>query len=174
MKVGLQKEELRSRSTRAKEQKLFNYIINSLIQDSVVVQEKELLRLKEHKVTLAHDQEKIRGQIEEIYIKGELQPPYFKELKGKFPEGAVGDVLEVMVKDGILLKIKEDLYFHNQHLHALEERLTSFLKENEQITTPQFKEMTGASRKYTIPLLEYFDRSGLTVRVGDNRLLRKR
>jgi len=51
--------------------------------------------------------------------------------------------------------------------------LISFLKEKGEISTPQFKEMTGASRKYTIPIIEYFDRSRVTVRVGDNRVLRK-
>ncbi|MBN2062531.1 MAG: selenocysteine-specific translation elongation factor [Deltaproteobacteria bacterium] len=174
LKIGLQKEELRSRSIRANEQKLFNYIINRLIRDSVIIQEKELLRLKSHRVMLARDQEKTRDLIEEIYLKGGLQPPYFKELRDKFPDGAVDDVLQVMVKNGILHKIKEDLYFHNQHIDVLEGRLTAYLKENDEITTPQFKEMTGTSRKYTIPLLEYFDRSGVTVRVGDNRLLRKK
>ena len=52
--------------------------------------------------------------------------------------------------------------------------LTTFLKDNEEIDTPKFKEMTGASRKYTIPLIEYFDKSQLTVRVGDARVLRKK
>jgi len=49
-----------------------------------------------------------------------------------------------------------------------------FLKSHGEITTPQFKEMTGASRKYTIPLIEYFDKTQVTVRVGDSRVLRKK
>jgi len=79
-----------------------------------------------------------------------------------------------MVKEGVLMKIKEDLYFHKNAVAALEEKLIDFLKSHGEITTPQFKEMTGASRKYTIPLIEYFDRSQVTVRVGDSRVLRKK
>jgi selenocysteine-specific elongation factor len=70
--------------------------------------------------------------------------------------------------------VKEDLYFHKKVLEDLKNQLISFLKKEGEITTPQFKTMTGASRKYTIPLIEYFDKSQLTVRVGDTRILRKK
>jgi selenocysteine-specific elongation factor len=73
-----------------------------------------------------------------------------------------------------LVKIKEDLYFHGKALENLRGRLIDFLKNNGEISTPQFKEMTGVSRKYTIPLIEYFDREQVTVRVGDSRVLRKK
>jgi len=174
LKAGLFKEELRSRTIGSRNQRLFNFIISQLIRDNTVVQEKELLRLKGHKVALASDQETIRQQIEEAYLKGGLQPPYFKELNNKLSENRGSDVLEVMVKDGILIKVKEDLYFHRDIIDNLKNRLIAFLKEKGEISTPQFKEMTGVSRKYTIPIIEYFDRSHVTVRVGDNRVLRKR
>ena len=174
LKAGFIKEELRSRTIGSRNQRLFNFIINKLIQDGTIVQEKELLRLKDHRVTLAQDQEKIRRQIEEIYLKGGLQPPYFKELKDRLPEKTGTEVLEVMIKDGILIKVKEDLYFHRDAIEDLKNRLTAFLKENGEISTPQFKEMTSVSRKYTIPIIEFFDRSQITVRVGDNRVLRKK
>ena len=140
----------------------------------MLVQEKEVVRLKDHQVTLAQDQKEVRMELEKIYAKGELQPPYFKEIKSKFQGNTALEVLGVMVKDGILLKVKEDLYFHRSAVEALEEKLVDFLKSHGEITTPQFKEMTGASRKYTIPLIEYFDGSQVTVRVGDSRVLRKK
>ena len=174
LKSGLLKEELRSRTAGSRNQKLFNYLITQLANDNVIVQEKELIRLTEHRVTLARNEEKIRNQIEEAYRKGGLQPPYFKEIKDQFPGKAGQDVLEVMIKDGVLIKVKEDLFFHRDSMTDLQNRLVRFLKENGEINTPQFKEMTGASRKYTIPILEYFDRSQITVRVGDNRVLRKK
>ena len=174
LKVGLLKEELRSRTAGSGDSKLFNFVITQMIQEGIVVQEKEVLRLKEHRVTLAQDQERIRQQIEEIYWKGALQPPYFKELIAKFPGSSGTDVLQVMVKDGILIKVKEDLFFHREVIAELKERLVAVLKEKGEIDTPQFKDMTGASRKYTIPLLEYFDITQLTMRIGDKRVLRKK
>ena len=174
LKVGLSKEELRSRTSGSGNQKLFNYIIGQLISEGAIAQEKEALRLKEHKVTLAQDQEEVRHQIEKIYLKGRLQPPYFRQIKDRFSVNMAKDVLEVMVKDGVLIKVKEDLYFHKKAIEDLKIQLVAFLKENGEIGTPQFKDMTGVSRKYTIPLIEYFDKSQLTVRVGDTRVLRKK
>jgi selenocysteine-specific elongation factor len=174
LKVGLFKEELRSRTAGSDNPKLFNYLVNQLSQEEVIVQEKEVLRLKEHRVTLAQDQEKVRHEIEEIYRKSGIQPPYFRELKEKFPGNTGSDVLGVMVKDGILIKVKEDLYFHRDVIEELKNRLVDFLKDRGEIDTPQFKEMTNASRKYTIPLLEYFDITQVTMRIGDKRILRKK
>jgi selenocysteine-specific elongation factor len=174
LKVGLSKEELRSRTSGSGNQKLFNYIVSQLISENAIVQEKEALRLMEHAVTLAQDQEEVRHQIEKIYLRGRLQPPYFRQIKDRFSGDTGRDVLQVMVKDGVLIKVKEDLYFHKKAMEDLKSALVAFLKEKGEISTPEFKDMTGASRKYTIPLIEYFDKSQLTVRVGDNRVLRKK
>ena len=174
LKAGLSKEELRSRTEGARNPKLFNHLVGGLVQEGLVAQEKEVLHLTDHKVTLGQDQEKVRGEIEEIYLKGALQPPYFKELKDRFPDSTARDILQVMAKDGVLVKVKEDLYFHRNAVDELRERLVTYLRENGEITTPLFKEMTGASRKYTIPLIEHFDLTQVTVRVGDSRVLRKK
>ena len=174
LKVGLIKEELRSRTAGADNAKLFNHLILQLAREGMIVQEKEVIRLKGHEVTLAQDQEKTRQKLEALYLKSGLQPPYFQEIKGKFPGNTSTEVLEVMVKEGAILKIKEDLYFHHRAIDRLRLALVEFLKNHGEITTPQFKDMTGASRKYTIPLIEYFDRIQLTVRVGDTRVLRKK
>ena len=174
LKEGLVKEELRSRTEGADNAKLFNYLVLQLAREEIIVQDKEIVRLKDHQVTLAQDQEEIRRELEKIYTKSGLQPPYFQEIKGKFPGNTGTEVLEVMVKEGDILKVKEDLYFHCKAFDGLKSELIAFLKNNGEITTPQFKEMTGASRKYTIPLIEYLDRTQVTVRVGDTRVLRKK
>ncbi len=174
LKEGLVKEELRSRTAGADNAKLFNHLVLQLAREGIIVQDKEIVRLKDHQVTLAQDQEEIRRELEKIYTKSGLQPPYFQEIKGKFPGNTGAEVLEVMVKEGDILKVKEDLYFHRKAFDGLKSELIAFLKNNGEITTPQFKEMTGASRKYTIPLIEYLDRTQVTVRVGDTRVLRKK
>jgi selenocysteine-specific elongation factor len=174
LKGGLVKEELRSRTTGSRNPKLFHYLVQELAGEGTVVQERELLRLAAHRVTLGEGQKEVRRKIEEIYLKGSLQPPYFKELKDQFSGNSGLEVLQVMVKDGILIKVKEDLFFHRDVIEGLRNRLVEYLKEKGDIDAPRFKEMTNASRKYTIPLLEYFDLAQLTVRVGDKRVLRKK
>jgi selenocysteine-specific elongation factor len=155
-------------------EKLFNQIINDLIQETVIVREKDVIRVKDHKIRLLQHQEELRSQIEQIYLKDMLEPPYFKDLDQNVIERGGRDLLEVMVKDGTLIKVKEDLYFHKNAIDDLKKRLVDFMKERGEITTPELKKITGVSRKYTIPLIEYFDKIQLTVRIGDKRILRKR
>ena len=174
LKAGLSKEELRSKAVETANIKLFNHLMGRLAAEGAVVQEKESVRLTTHRVTLAEDQEKTKKELEGIYRRGWLQPPYFKEIEDKFPEKTGADVLEVMVKEGNLIKIKEGLFFHKEAIEDLKAKLIDFLQKNGEITTPIFKEMTGASRKYTIPLIEYFDGTQVTVRVGDTRVLRRK
>lgn len=174
LKSGFIKEELRSRTTGSTNQRLFNFIVNQQIKKGVIVQENELLRMKDHRVTLASDQKEMREHIEQAYLKGRLQPPHFKDVSKDFPDGEGTDILAVLLKDGVLLKIKEDLYFHSTPVEELKNKVIDFLKKNGELNTAQLKEMTGTSRKYTIPLIEYFDHEQITVRVGDSRVLRKK
>jgi selenocysteine-specific elongation factor len=174
LKAGILKEELRSRTEGANNPRLFNFIITQQSALGAVVIENELLRLRDHSVTLANDQKEIREKIEDIYLRAKLQPPYFKEVNSEFPDAKGSDILGVLLKEGVLIKVKEDLYFHKKAIDELKERLIAFLKKNSEINPTQFKDMTGTSRKYSIPLIEYFDHEQLTVRVGDNRILRKK
>ena len=81
--------------------------------------------------------------------------------------------LRLLVNQGKLVKVKEDLYFHTEALATLKAKLVDFLKKNGEISVVQFKDMTQTSRKFTIPLMEYFDTNRVTVRVGEARRLRE-
>ena len=100
-----------------------------------------------------------------------MQPPYFREVPKMLDvdPNHTKDVLMLLVEEGQIVKTKDDLYFHADAITELQNRLVDFLKSNEEITTPQFKEMTGISRKYAIPLIGDFDPNKVTLRVGDSR-----
>jgi selenocysteine-specific elongation factor len=83
------------------------------------------------------------------------------------------NMLMLLVSEGAIIKVKEDLFFGANAITGLKATLVAYLKSNSEINTPQFKDMTGVSRKYTIPLLEYFDTENITIRIGDIRKLRK-
>jgi selenocysteine-specific elongation factor len=80
----------------------------------------------------------------------------------------------LLLDQGLIVKAKEDLYFHEKTVQDLQQKLVDFLVSHQEITTPQFKEMTGVSRKYLIPLIEHFDAKNVTIRIGDIRKLRNR
>lgn len=175
LKTGMLKEELSAQLPRPVDVKLYNFVLRHLAEQNVLAQEMEWVRLMTHKVDLTRDEEAIREKIEKAFREGGLQPPFFKDVAEKLPgtPRQHQDVLQWMISKGIIAKTKEDLYFHTSALSDLQERLVAFLKEHGEISTPQFKEMTGASRKYTIPLLEYFDMQKVTIRIGDMRRLRE-
>jgi selenocysteine-specific elongation factor len=173
LKEGLAKEELRSRMAGNLREKLFNKLLDDLIKDKSIVRQRDTIRASAHKVTLQKDQVEVRDKIEKIYLKAGLEPPYFKDLDKAIVQGGGRDVLETMVKDGTLIKVKEDLYFHKKPIEDLKLKLVDYIRRKGEITTPDLKTLTGVSRKYTIPLIEYFDKIQVTFRIGDKRILRK-
>ena len=79
-----------------------------------------------------------------------------------------------MLKDGSLIKINEDLNFDQEVLAKLREDYKNMLLREGKSSPASFKELTGLSRKYIIPLLEYYDMTKLTVRSGEHRILREK
>jgi len=86
---------------------------------------------------------------------------------------AVEKVVDGLARAGEIVRVKE-LLFDGAALRGIQEKLVAFLAKRGEITVPEFKEMTGLSRKYIIPLLEHFDATKVTLRVGDKRVLRKK
>ncbi len=177
LKPGLSKEESRSRLYRGLDQRLFQYLLNDLLKQQKIAQEQAVIRLAGHQVSLQGEEETLRQDLQSFYRKAALAPPTIKEILAafsKYPQSLIKEVLALMVGDNILVKVKEDLYFHTPPLQELQKKLTDFLAVKGEIDTPAFKEMTGLSRKFTIPLLEYFDRIKVTIRVGDKRIPREK
>jgi selenocysteine-specific elongation factor len=173
MKPGLAKEELRTKLPMEMDVKLFQIVLNRLIESKEVSLEKERLRLSTHQISLM-DEKGLIKKVEETVLKAGLQSPSPKELSEEWSEKeeALQSIFEHLVHEGVLVKIKSGIYIHRVPLEQLKEKLVSYLKKNKEITTSQFKEMTNASRKYTIPLIEYFDQIKLTIRLGEKRVLR--
>jgi selenocysteine-specific elongation factor len=173
MKSGLSKEELRTKLPPEIDVKLFQILINELIQSKEVVLEKDKLRLSGHHISSV-DAKGLAKRVEAAVLKGGLQPPSPKELSEEWSEteGEVRAIFEHLVHEEVLVRIKNEIYFHRIPFENLREKLVAYLKKNREITTPQFKEMTQASRKYVIPLIEYFDQTKLTLRLGEKRVLR--
>ena len=177
LRAGMNKEELFARMPGGGvDAKLFNELMQRLTRDGEIIQEKDLVRLSSHQVALAGKQEKVREKIESTYRQAGLQPPFFREVAQSLgvSDGEARQILAWMLQEGLLVKVKEDMYFHYASLEELKSNLLDFFAGREEITTPQFKELTQTTRKYTIPLLEFLDATRFTIRVGDVRRLRHR
>jgi selenocysteine-specific elongation factor len=176
LKTGLAKEELRSQLKPRVDQKLFNYALNYLSKKEKIIQEEAEVRLAGHEVTLQVDEQAMREQISNLYLKSGLKPPNLKDVLAKFaefPEAQIRQVIDLLLQKGEVIKINEALYFHASVLDKLQDQLIDFIKKEGEIDAPRFKNMTGLTRKFSIPLLEYFDKIKLTIRIDDKRVLRK-
>lgn len=177
LKLGMAKEELRNLVNPGLGAKLFQACLNDLTRKSKVAQDEGVVRLAEHQVSLKADEKELRREMEQLFTKAGLTAPTVKAILSQFsdsPKQLVLDVLSVMAKENFITKVTGDLYFSTSALTELEGNITEYLHKEGEIDAPRFKEFTGLTRKFSIPLLEYFDKIKLTLRVGDKRILRKK
>jgi len=177
LKNGLSKEEVRSGLRQAVDPKVFNYCLNDLMRKKTVVQEESVIRLATHQVALKADEEKLKRDLKTWYHEKGLTTATIKEtyeVFGDYPASLVKEVFDLLLKEGMLTKVSESLYFSSEHLNRLQEEVVTFMKREGEIDAPGFKNLSGLTRKFSIPILEYFDRMKLTIRIGDKRILRKK
>jgi selenocysteine-specific elongation factor len=125
-------------------------------------------------VTLNQDEARARSQIEAVFEKAALAAPASKEVLAdvSVDTGRAQRILQLLLREGVLVKVAEDLIYHQNALARLRESLKAYkLSRGNRIKIPSFKELAGVSRKYAIPLLEYLDRTGVTRREGDERVI---
>jgi selenocysteine-specific elongation factor len=176
LKSGLAREELRSQLRPRVDRKLFQYTLNTLSKKALLVQEGADIRLTDHEVTLQMDEKEMQEKIGSLYKKAGLRPPNLKDVLatfGEFSEKQIRQVIDLLLQKGTLVRVNESLIFHAAEIDQLATQVTEFINRQGEIDAPRFKDMTGLTRKFSIPLLEYFDKIKLTIRVGDKRILRK-
>ncbi|MCG8634911.1 MAG: selenocysteine-specific translation elongation factor [Desulfobacterales bacterium] len=176
LKEGMPSQELKSKFQYVEDARFFNILFNRLEKEKAIVQDKSLIKLAGFEVALQVDQHEVKEKIMAIYKSNGLTPPFFRTICQDLDldQKTAKDVLQMLIDEKAVVKTKDDLFFDAGSIAGLETRLIEFLKSNEKITTPEFKDMTGISRKFVIPLIEYFDSIHLTIRVGDHRQLRKK
>lgn len=176
LKEGISKEELKAALAGTVSAKLFNMVLASLGKRNLIASDKDNVRLASHLVQLAGEEDALRRSIASTYTQAGLTPPSLADVLNGFKDRKIKaqNIVKLMIKDGELIKINEDLCFTGEALTRLREEYKAQLVRDGQATPATFKDLTGLSRKYIIPLMEYFDTSKLTVRVGDHRILREK
>ena len=126
---------------------------------------------------LSDTDKKLRERLEQVYRDAALEPPTMNEafeqagLNSAIPHGR--KILQLLFDSGALVKVHGEMFFHRAALEDLTKKLGDYAsaQSNRMIDVPGFKELAGVSRKYAIPLLEYFDRQRVTRREGDRRVI---
>jgi selenocysteine-specific elongation factor len=173
LRPGMSREELRGRAGAADE-RVFGHLLETLAAEGVVQTDRDKVRLTAHEIRLSAAQQTIVDRVEQEFRTAAAAPPSPEEALTR--AGLSGDeeheLFQHLVEGRKLVRVKDSLYFHAEALASIEERLVAMLRERKEIGPGDIKDLLGISRKYAIPLLEFFDARRVTARVGERRVLR--
>jgi len=171
---GITREDLRSGLGRLVRPETFRAVLAELTAAKKIDVHGEHVKPPGAAVRLDTDEASTKTQIESAFAEAGLTVPAVKEVLAKVPVDPkrADQILHLLLRDKILLRITPELVFHRDALAHLKTRLAKYKKEKgDRISVPAFKDLTGVTRKYAIPLLEFLDRERITRRAGDERVI---
>jgi selenocysteine-specific elongation factor len=152
---------------------LFSAVLQKLAAHNQVTLDGEMVRRRGREVQLSRDELAAKDQINGAFEKAGLAVPGSKEVVGALhiDRARAEKILHLLLKEKVLVRVTEDLIFHRAALESLRALVAKRKAVSNEIDVAAFKELTGLSRKYAIPLLEYLDRERVTRRQGETRLI---
>jgi selenocysteine-specific elongation factor len=170
---GASIEAVRAKTLSRTPAPLADEVMRQLVEQKQVVVSGETIRLAAHKIVLKDEEAQAKQQIARAFERAGLTVPFVKEVLQKLPveRSRAEKILQILIQEGTLVRVSEDLVFHSTGLRHLRRLLAQFKLQNDRISVTAFKDLAQVSRKYAIPLLEYLDRERVTRRAGDERIL---
>jgi selenocysteine-specific elongation factor len=172
---GVEMESLRSQLPWEVGGKVFRWAVERLVAEGRIVREESLVRAPDHRVSLDLEGTRLATRVSELLAAGRFTPPDLQRLEEA--TGAtrrrLGEVLAVLESEGRVARIGPDLYYARDAAEAAREVVRRHCAEHGEITAAVFRDLIDASRKFAIAFLDWCDRTGVTVRVGDVRRLRR-
>jgi selenocysteine-specific elongation factor len=171
---GIPREDLRVNVGRRMRSETFRTAIEELVRQNQLLAEGELIKKPGTEITLTAEEREAKQQIEQAFGKAGLAVPSVKEVLAQLAieNRRAEKILQILLREKRLVRVSPELIFHAEALGRLGPLLLGYKKtKGERIGVPAFKELTGITRKYAIPLLEYLDRQRLTRRMGDERVI---
>jgi selenocysteine-specific elongation factor len=173
LKIGISREELRTRLPEV-DQQVFQAALEEIVKEGGAEIDKDRVKLPGVSRKVDESLDKLAREIVALLDARGLTPPLTGELADELQikEGSLRDMLERLVYEGKVVKVKSDMYFSNLRIDELKKTIREELGRKREMVPADFKTILGLSRKYMIPLLEYLDEIKLTIRTGDKRVLR--
>ena len=178
---GMLRETLREKVFAHSFPELFNAVIARLEAARTVVSEKDIIRAGSHSVGLSEQDAQMSARIEQVYRDAGVESPSIDDVMKRAgvtiaQRTQARKILQLLVDGKKLVRIQNEMFMHAAVIDGLRAKLINYASKHEPqrlIDVPAFKELAGVSRKYAIPLLEYFDREQVTRRTGDKRVILK-
>lgn len=178
---GLLRETLREKVFAHSPTEVFNAVIAALEADKTLVSEKDTVRLRTHSVDLSDKDVQLRAVFEEAYENAGVEAPSIDEVMSRAGVPAAQrqharKIVQLLIDGGQIRRVQGEMFMATRVIEDLKRKLFKYGDDNQpgrMIDVATFKELAGVSRKYAIPLLEYFDRERVTRRAGDKRVVMK-
>jgi selenocysteine-specific elongation factor len=168
---GIGKKELQVQTDAGDE--AFDAIAGTLVREKEIEIAGDLIRLPGRGVVMKDDEAQSREVIEQAFASAGLKVPAMKDVLAglKIDRARAQKIVTLLLREKVLIKISDDLVFHQRSLAELRQRLAAEKSRSPKLDVGRFKDLARVSRKYAIPLLEYLDRERVTKRVGEGRII---
>ncbi|MGD0842752.1 MAG: selenocysteine-specific translation elongation factor [Geobacteraceae bacterium] len=176
LKEGIGKEELKSHIPKRSDNRFFGPLLAALEKEGKALVDRDLVRIPGREAGDDSGGADLLAALESAIHEGGIEPPTLKELGDRLgrSEKELLEHLKPLLRSGRAVKVKSDIFYAPEPLAGIREQLVRHLEAKGEVTPAEFREITGLSRKFMIPLLEFFDQEKLTIRVGERRLARKK
>jgi len=170
---GIELKQLHEKSQLKKE--LFDGLVKHLISQGKLVEKKRRFALPQHREAFSELEQRLLSSIESLFRDRPFNPPRFEEVLEHTKAGAdeVRKAMRILREQEQLVRVEGDMFFHVEAVRRARDILTSFVQKEGKMESVKFKYLLDTSRKFAIPLLDYFDRVGVTRRAGYTRYLAK-
>jgi selenocysteine-specific elongation factor len=173
LRPGMAKRELQEemKSDFEMAEEMFEAALSCQVQQKRLEVAADVVRIAGRGVVMKDEEAESKKKIETAFASAGLKVPALQEVIAglKVDKSRAQKIVTLLLREKVLIKISDDLVFHRGALEALRGQMKTQKLKSPKIDVAQFKELTGVSRKYAIPLLEYLDREHVTRRVGDMR-----
>ena len=174
LRPGMSKAELKSQATEGASHQLSELALGNLIQNDIIEEQPQWVKLAEHRIQLSSKDEEIGESISAILLQNKYATPSPDELARQIgkPFAEVQRVLGALQGMGTILRLEGDIFFHAEAVKEAKQQLLDWMQARKEISVSQFRELLNTSRKYAMALLQHFDQVQFTERVGDVRYLK--
>jgi selenocysteine-specific elongation factor len=174
LKPGMAKEELRKKLPIDLSLQVFQHLLDGQVNAGHIEVEQNTVKKQTHRLILSATQSTLKQQLEKVYLANRFQPPNRKDAldRIKTSDKEREEIFRLLVDEGTLIRVDNDLYYHQETLKEIMHRVIEHLKQHTEMMVGDVKTLFQVSRKYAVPLLAYLDAAGITIRKGDARILR--
>jgi len=173
-RAGLGRDELRNRVARELPDRPYKNLLEALQEQGLIALDGDVVRIGSHEATLTPEQEVLARKVLGLLEKSQLSAPFLVDISDdlKAPPGDLKTVLNLLADRGDLVRIKDDYFVTSGSHDLLLKGVDEYFGSKKEMALADFREIVDTTRKWMIPLLEYLDRTQVTMRKGDVRIKR--